>query len=342
MSNITNWFEFSDNFKKHVEVNSVCIIDTRQNNSSIVTIAIPTYLRSNTLKETIDSALNQEVNFAYEVMVLDNNPDREDETEQLMKNYSKYPNISYYKNSKNLGMGGNWNRIFTLARTQWVAMVHDDDLIVPSFLQTMLKIAKNYNADVVNSGFQFYKEKSDKSNIEALPVKGTYNIIKSTLASNFFIHRAGMPSGILYKRIVYLNEGGVAENFYPSLDYVFHSKLSYKYRFLIYDAPLTVYRWGINESLNIHTIESYINQDYEFRIFLGSILNWPQRLVKIYANLISRNRINIINKIDSDYCENKLDKKALNILERLFLVTVQYLSNKYFDKINKIGSYKLQ
>ena len=65
-------------------------------------------------------------------MVVDNNPERECETEQLLREYKAIPNLFYYKNTENVGMTGNWNKLFELSQTNFVVMLHDDDLINPS------------------------------------------------------------------------------------------------------------------------------------------------------------------------------------------------------------------
>lgn len=80
---------------------------------------------------------------------MDNNPERGCETEKLMMSYSNNPMISYYKNADNLGMVGNWNRLFTLAKGKYVVMLHDDDLLLPTFLSECVKLAKRLNADLI-------------------------------------------------------------------------------------------------------------------------------------------------------------------------------------------------
>ena len=38
---------------------------------------------------------------------------------------------------KNIGMIGNWNRLYTLARGEWVVMLHDDDLLYNDYLSIL-------------------------------------------------------------------------------------------------------------------------------------------------------------------------------------------------------------
>ena len=63
-----------DNFKKYKDVDSNLVF--KQENIDInnidFTIAIPTFNRIKTLKEALDSALNQNTNIQYEVIVVEN------------------------------------------------------------------------------------------------------------------------------------------------------------------------------------------------------------------------------------------------------------------------------
>lgn len=333
-----DYFEYVDNFKKNDNISSVEIFNNSSETSPEVTIGIPTYKRINTLKHALDSALSQVYSGSYEILVLDNNPERYDETEEFMtKNYGKISRVKYYKNATNLGMAGNWNRIFYLARTRWVSLLHDDDIIAPSFIEDMLNVAKKYNANIVNSEFVRWRE--DKT---ARPIfdfkKEKYPVIKSTLSSNHFYHMAGMPSGILYERSVYIKEGGVNSDYFPSLDYVFNSKLSYKYNFLVYLKPLTIYRLSINESSNKKTIRTYICQDYFFRQYIGSLVKHPSFYTKYVSMLYCRHRLNQLQEKSISIPEISNHKlRCLNFVEKILLGLCLKLNIAYYRMVNRVG-----
>lgn len=332
-----DYFEYINNFKRDDDIPSVKIIDNSSNVIPLVTIGIPTYLRKKTLDDALKSALDQDFDGLYEIIVLDNNPERNDETEIFMNSFRETPFLSYYKNSRNLGLPGNWNRIFTLARSKWVVLLHDDDIIAPSFLNEMIAIAEKYNADIVNSEFYRWDElNSEKPSFCFSQTK--YPVVKSTLSSNHLVHFAGMPSGVLYKREVYINEGGVNPDFYPSLDYIFQSLLSYKYNFLIYKKPLTIYRLSINVSSNEKTLKQYIPQDLLFRKYIGTILNYPQFYINLVSKTYSRCRLNALNIDLVELPElNNLKLKRLNKLEFYLFRAYLHLIKKIYTRINRIG-----
>lgn len=330
----TDFFAYVDNFAEKSKVDSICIFDNCSEVPS-VTIGIPTYKRVLTLKDTIESALAQECEFEYKILVLDNNPVRDDETEQFMREYADNLAVSYYKNSENLGMGGNWNRIFTIIESEWIVLLHDDDLIAPSFLKDMLKVAEKYDADVVNSAFIFWLQKESDCPSFFFKQK-EYDVIKSSLGANFFYNRAGMPTGILYRREVYLKEGGVNDEYYPAQDWVSNSLLSYKYNYLIYTKPLTIYRYAVNTYMKKETTEAYMPIIYIFMHYIGKLLNFPKWFVNMYTCMevgvgVSRLDENSFHMYGKDF-------KPQGYFMRVVRKIIFKLFQVYYDKRNYIGS----
>ncbi|SHK28405.1 glycosyltransferase family 2 protein [Xylanibacter ruminicola] len=335
INNKTDWFGYVDNFKKIEHIDTLCIFENRIKDA-LVTIGIPTFKRSKTIIDTIESAIKQECHFPYEIIILDNNPERNDETENVVSQYINTHNISYYKNEENVGMAGNWNRLFTLSQAKWVTLLHDDDMISPSFLEDMVSVANDFNADVVNSGFLFWNEKK-----ECKPEFKHYKndkIFKSTLSLNFYGHQAGMPTGIIYKREMFIAEGGFNQDFFPSLDYVCHAKLSYKHNFFLYSKKLTLYRFSQNESSKITTKEKYIALNYAFQSFIGKMLNYPKWYVNLYIRLVAGYGI---KKIDKDflYIDNKKISKV-NYIGKLLRFLIPKLALLYIYRKNLVTRYK--
>ena len=77
-------FKIRDNFEEISRVETTLIYSTNSSSKEMmVTRAIPTYKRASTLKETLDSALHQVCEHDYRIIVVDNDPERNDETEEL-------------------------------------------------------------------------------------------------------------------------------------------------------------------------------------------------------------------------------------------------------------------
>lgn len=158
MDDKINIFDNTNNFNKKKHVNSRLIYGKVSDSKPYITIAIPTYKRHQLLREAIDSAINQtNIPCEYEIIVVDNEVEFESgvysETEEIVKRYND-ERLLYYRNNDNLGMFGNWNRCIELARGEWVSFLHDDDIIIPDYLEKvykLLKRKKNIGAIISNS-----------------------------------------------------------------------------------------------------------------------------------------------------------------------------------------------
>lgn len=102
-------------------------------NYPLVTIAIPTYNRADGyLAEALESALAQTYDH-LEILVSDNCST--DGTPDLVQSYDD-PRIRYVRHETNLGAHGNFDYCVDAARGDFFLMLHDDDRIAPSLLET--------------------------------------------------------------------------------------------------------------------------------------------------------------------------------------------------------------
>ena len=77
----------------------------------LVSICIPTYNRAGMVRKAIDSALSQSYQ-NIEVLVVDNAS--EDAIESVIAGYND-SRLQFFKNTKNLGIFGNFNRCIELS-----------------------------------------------------------------------------------------------------------------------------------------------------------------------------------------------------------------------------------
>ena len=96
-----------------------------------ITIAIPVYERYEYFEEALNSAINQSV--TCRIIVVDNASQTKSFETQITKTANS--NIKYYRNHKNLGMVGNWNECIKLTTTEWLTILHDDDILFPDFIK---------------------------------------------------------------------------------------------------------------------------------------------------------------------------------------------------------------
>ena len=103
-----------------------------------ITIAVTVYSRREYVLGAIRSALEQSVPVKV-IVVEDCGPDATLRDFVLREFGSR---IEYFRNARNRGLFDNWNACLEYCRTPWVSILHDDDVLHPVFVETMLALAK--------------------------------------------------------------------------------------------------------------------------------------------------------------------------------------------------------
>lgn len=114
------------------------------------TIFIPTYDRAHWLEQAIPAALNQTYD-RYSVVVADNASS--DRTAEVVKSFSS-PRLRYVRRDHNIRLLPNLNACAQAADTDYLAIVSDDDLLYPEFLETTVAVLDSTpRAGMVHTGF---------------------------------------------------------------------------------------------------------------------------------------------------------------------------------------------
>lgn len=287
---MNDYLHLSDSFKRTEGINSTCIIKGSIANP-LVTIAIPTYKRAELLRDTIDSVLNQKTDIEYEVLIVDNNPERNDETELLVKSYED-KRIRYFKNNQNLGLPGNWNRLYTLARGGWVVMVHDDDLLCVNYLEDIKKYMRD-DVDILSGDFfPFYNNpvidtSTIQSNAVIVPFERLWN------GSNLVI------AGLAIRKKAIERIGGFNSDF-QNLDCVLITQMAYWGKAVKIRKPLAPYRILCNDSQNRKVFENCIIQEADRELFIlkKSLPSWLANLIQVNSTLTLVNSWNRLFKTE--------------------------------------------
>lgn len=275
----TDFFKIKDHFKETENIPSIQIYKNGQEHTPLFSIIIPTYKRVKYLREALESALNQETNIQYEVIVIDNNPERNDETELFMKSYSSNPLLSYYKNSENLGMVGNWNRGIQLTKSDNIVLLHDDDYISASFLAYCSETVKLFpDYGIIQTSKAKFNQKVD---IISKPHKKDFVLFK---LPNYYIgHSLEAPSGIVYRKEKIISVGGFNKDYYPSFDYCFHTLMTSRFKVIKTRKLLTYYRLEVNASMNPDTVIGFITVDAFLIRFLLKRIKVPSHIIELYV-----------------------------------------------------------
>jgi len=266
-----------DSFSQHCDVESNLIYDGCKDLKPEITVAIPTFRRPDLLRESVKSALTQETSVVYEVIVVDNEQDGNwsELVDEVLAEFMP-ANLRLFRNSKNIGMFGNWNRCISLARGKWVTILNDDDLLFSGFLDlvsTKRVGRRMVSCNVISTPNPCLFSKDSLSSTLGrdtdvrLSTLIQYNPIPGSL-------------GTLFSKQAALDVGGYDEDFYPSSDYLFSAKYIYTHGAVKTAEVGAFYRWQVNESLNVKTLEGFLLQDKRIKTDLldflevGGIRRW--------------------------------------------------------------------
>lgn len=118
-----------------------------------VSICLPTYNYSRYITDAIESVISQTFK-DFELVIIDDCST--DNTIDILKRYSKIDNrIIFQKNTKNIGLGNNFNKCLELATGQYVKIMCSDDLLEPTCIYKSLILLDKYpTATLLSCGRQ--------------------------------------------------------------------------------------------------------------------------------------------------------------------------------------------
>jgi glycosyltransferase len=287
-SNKINGYSYSkeiNEFERYIDVKTDLVQGNRKVGYPFISIVIPTYRREDLLRRSLESALNQDYN-DYEILVIDNDPERYTKTECIMRKYTD-SKVLYYKNNKNIGQIGNWNRGITLANGKWIVMLHDDDFLMPDYLKKVSRCIME-RLDIEGLFVTAFKEtvsadnrKSRKSRLKNRFLQARYKskekyqglVSEIKFKDYYFDCGINSPSGAIYKRSNILDLGGFQEDAFPISDWEFHLRYITKYNFWILFDNLIVIRNGDSDSVKLDIRRGFVKKGFEIRIEMLKHMN---------------------------------------------------------------------
>lgn len=142
-------FRFRDSLGEKDEVGSELLVEGSHTGRPLVTIGITTYRRTDFLIEAVRSALDQQFDRPFEILVVDDDPSSvsADALARALPEV-KTRAFRYYRHQENLGIYHNFNRIVRYSRGEWLTILNDDDLLDSNYLQLMFaELDKNPQID---------------------------------------------------------------------------------------------------------------------------------------------------------------------------------------------------
>lgn len=337
-----------DNFKKIESTPSILLFGTLIDNPDI-TIVIPSYGLNHFLNNSLDSIINQKENdFHVQIIISDDKEYLSTNDNQLLSFLKKkdLSNLAYFHVSGKISQNDNFNRCISLAKTEYVVMNHDDDILAKDYLSNLQKIMPFLKShpkigmvasNVSNFKNGYLEKKSSKPAIFKIR-KGAISFIGVTMT--------GIPScGFLVNRKLFLDTGGFNKDFYSSGD-AFPAGIMIQNNIEVYRfADITgYYRISKNTSLKLNICQGFINQDYLFykswqkqghlfrKLYMGFYENY------VYSKNIL-GKISMFSKLNSDITIESLDfRKTYKMYSKFgfhnFWHAVNYRIMRLIDKIS--------
>jgi len=262
--------------------------------SKKVSIIIPCYNHENSVKEAIESALNQTYQNIEIVCVNDCSSDNSSEV--IKKLAQKYKNILFIDLNENKGIVKTRNMAIKASSGEYILPLDADDIIEPTYVEKAVKILEN-NSDIgiVYCKAKFFGNKNEYWNLPE------YNL-------NTFLYVNCIFNCALFRKSDFLHAGMYKEN-------IRNGQEDWDLWMSIIELGLKPYR--INEILF-----SYRQHNNERSNLVLKDNNWKNEIIKNHINLYIKDD-NFKNRVfyDSNKAEKKL-KKYKKIYTVLFVALI--------------------
>ena len=212
-------------------------------------MALPLYNSQEFLLQALES-LTRQTRRPDRIILVDDGS--KDSTAEIAQNYSSLP-IEFIQNPKNLGMFGNFNRCLDFAaETDYLQILHADDLVKPEFYETMEKVL----ADCDGRGMAWCLDERIDENNKWLSVSGKADGRIEVLSKDTFLARkAEIGNQAFCATLLKTNRQPVPERFREDMPIV--GDAAYWPKFGIHCKKITTvnlalaqYRWhGTNETV---------------------------------------------------------------------------------------------
>jgi glycosyltransferase involved in cell wall biosynthesis len=346
IDNIINFDKITDCFSRYRDTESVLIYGIRLPFPDL-TVFIPTYNRPALLSEALGSVFNQDFyGLNVEVLVVENGGDSGGMTEQIIKSFGQ--NILYYRNSENIGAMGNWNRGIELAGAEWIAFLHDDDLLAPDYFKTIKAILNRRGFEKKKAGYimpgiiPFYgvdtSFRADSGG--KLTSRFAYKLLSGKRIPLISVKMrdviiAGSNTvfcaptcGALVNKSAIIKVGGYNEDYLPAGDIIPPYLMLKEYRVFRAVKTMGYYRWEANDSYKPSTLEGLIRQFSLFSDFLAAKSGYVRFFQKeTYADCV-------------DYIVKRGEESGLKLSPEMYDHIKTYrpdkIKRKLFKIINKI------
>jgi glycosyltransferase involved in cell wall biosynthesis len=287
----------------------------------LLTIAIPTYNRSNLLVRNLDSIIASIRGFEKNVEIIISDNNSSDDTELVVIPYLQFEFIKYFKNSENINFNFNYIKIIDkYADGLFCWIIGDDDFLREGSIEFVVELLKN-NLKVSFFSLAYDVEWSKESissctkyDSSKLSIYDNYGLLLENLSTSGNIFNGFISASIFNTELIKkTNKGFVSKN---SFDLPHHNMFPHSCYF----------------ALTLNDKNCVIVNEILFYANINDSKGWEGALSQIYLVVFP-----YIYKyhLDLSYCEKNLAKQKeqiyINGISFLFknLLSVKHLAFKF-------------
>lgn len=216
------------------------------NESIDLSIIVPVYNYASLICKNIESILNQDTQYCYELIIVDDGST--DGAREIVRSYETDDRVNVIC-QENQGIAGARNTGLQHASGKYVAFVDCDDVVTSDLVETLLAKAFEGDYDIVMCGHNLVKEK-DGSEYAVIPnVYAPYNL-SGYCKDAEILNYAGLPWGKVYKRELWENVRFLPGYWYE--DTIIHALLFLQCKKFAY-VPKVCYQYRWYENNFSHT-----------------------------------------------------------------------------------------
>lgn len=200
----------------------------------IISVILPTYNREIPLGELLQSLVLQTFS-SFEVIIVN------DAGESVRSVIERYPELSirYEELTENVGHVHARNRAVEYAQGEYILLMDDDDLLVPTHLETMYEAI--YDADLVYSDAEiFHYEWNEWGRVVTNRTIFAYEYTLEGMRS----FSSYIPSGSLYRRSLHEEIGLFDGDIHNYWDWDFFLRVADQHRIKRVPIAGVLYAWG--------------------------------------------------------------------------------------------------
>ncbi|MFC4386314.1 glycosyltransferase family 2 protein [Gracilibacillus marinus] len=218
-----------------------------------LSIIIPTYNRPVALSELLASLAAQTYQDFEVIIINDAGSDISkivDAYEELHCQIINLEQNSYHVRARNRGL--------ELASGEWIMLIDDDDLILPTHIETMFQHTDDYDLLYSDVEIVNYME----TEMERIPLSSqlfayTYDLDAMKKFSTY------VPSGSMYKKSIHVEIGKFDEEMRNYWDWDFFLRVAEKYRVKRVPVASVLYEFSVtgnNQSKNLDKMRKYLDR----------------------------------------------------------------------------------